>query len=859
MYIAVDPETSDFQMLITYKASPTSYYKSFWWGLLINATADLLDYAAGDYNSYLPHNARETFGVSKVGSFWGSSKGMILRYNNINLQYKNFNISTNFNGQQDYPLSAPTFIYDNHNTPYLVCTTTSYFYTSPSQLHIFDYLGNRVNYIDNGLVGSLNDTIYNGSKRINSNSPINPLFLLSDNLIVGMISISNPAHTSIDNFCIFKVSEIYEGTNNQIKGKYGSKDCVVDEVSFPRYHWNGSNWVRNYYAPAIESISGLNGKRHNFETESHNFNNRAYIDCSDAFYNLLLSPNFDYANTGFTITLKINPLPKNSYTYSSISYPPTFYTDYNRHVLFSIQDENLNNHFVFYNNNASNASSILNGGIGTTEETQNLTSNIALNTDSTVVVTFKNNVVNIYVNGVKLLTRTLTNALNFSSYNASFKPKFSLGANRYTHNNFRSYEFVKEFFRGTITDLQFYSFEFSQTEVDELVSTPTLADTSFLTSRFLLTESLEGLETKPTHTNYQQIGNIEVSFTGAANPQNITDGEFLTFGVCDGILKDNVTSYTYSFYLTTFPNDFITEYQKINTDTVLTKSVAMRDIYRFPGSLNGTCLTTYFKDCRTRSYDTIALDSDFSFVFKLNQTASDGLIVGLSTQSDYSNSGAYQNDFIFALVFNDINRTSDSAQTSISWFKNSYGTATIIPSLQYKINDEFKIAYELSTNEYVAYKYNTTTTVFDEIIRVARTDLNTFTKISASVKHAVDNTGYYYAIGLYAIKLTRTIKAQYNLIYPTDSNFERGVFSNKYQGLEGISNIVSSECELKADGVDLILSVISNIDNDFNLVVKPVDGTALVHVNSGWIMLSDNDFAKVITGKYKVLYKPLGY
>jgi len=85
----------------------------------------------------------------------------------------------------------------------------------------------------------------------------------------------------------------------------------------------------------------------------------------------------------------------------------------------------------------------------------------------------------------------------------------------------------------------------------------TTQPTSNLVARYELTQSLEGLETKPTHpTSEPLIDGVIIAFTNGAGGNAFVATDFHTFGMVDGLLKDNATSFSQYTSVYYKPTDF---------------------------------------------------------------------------------------------------------------------------------------------------------------------------------------------------------------------------------------------------------------------------------------------------------------
>lgn len=179
-----------------------------------------------------------------------------------------------------------------------------------------------------------------------------------------------------------------------------------------------------------------------------------------------------------------------------------------------------------------------------------------------IVLTVDGDDVHCYVNGSQVGTGiTLSAPLRWD--NTSGQNQIWLGGLGPNSGGY-GWEWAEEFYKGEMLNAIFWQGVWNSTNISDHNSTPLAAPSTFGSGapagtergRYQLNESLLGLETKATHsTSEDLINGLKNRFANGvgspafyADPDYFTTGltDHYTFGVVDGMLKDNAISYTYT-------------------------------------------------------------------------------------------------------------------------------------------------------------------------------------------------------------------------------------------------------------------------------------------------------------------------
>ncbi|MDB4533393.1 hypothetical protein N9242_00875 [Vicingaceae bacterium] len=326
------------------------------------------------------------------------------------------------------------------------------------------------------------------------------------------------------------------------------------EMVWRRYRYNGNDWILDYNKHAIDtgivSNGQLHGNRRNFDTESHFFTGRSLIDVSNSFATNTYSDEF-------TIAMTVTPSAKIQSSVISSSHK---HQEYER-TLFEITDNSIDQRMMITWEAAD-----LNMRIHVTPSGQAGVNHIVQVTPVDdviyrIVVSIKGIDFNVYLDGVLVYTGIFTTALDFSNQAGDLQALIGArdsawGYNKHSH-------WPTYFYRGTMENIQLWDIEWDQVDVDndlvEQVSGDGLISSkpgTNLMTRYELTQSLANTETKRTHTSAQDMTeDLTISFVAGASGLDFINTDYYTFGVADGILKDNAMTWSNYYDLFVMPTN----------------------------------------------------------------------------------------------------------------------------------------------------------------------------------------------------------------------------------------------------------------------------------------------------------------
>lgn len=336
------------------------------------------------------------------------------------------------------------------------------------------------------------------------------------------------------------------GTIDSLNGRYSP----FEELMWDKYHWNGAAWEKNYYAPALDTSTFAGGPypgaRMNFDTESHTFTGRSLIDISDVF---ALNNFAGGSPTSATATFAFRITPTAKYDGGGNT---TFSHQELPRILIDISTQTQK--FRVYWDNGS--SSVV---IEDTAGSHTVGATSADDVTYRVVVTVNGTTCKVYVDGIQLGSDvTLNAAYDWSNTNQDLK--CYIGSRVYSWSDQKISHRPYYFYSGTMTNVQIWNVEWDSTDVSDDAADPINVIGSKpignLVARYQLTDSLAGLETKATHGTYEPLLNgITVAMADGVSGDSFVATDYHTFGVVDGVLKDNAISYNYHFGVYIKPAD----------------------------------------------------------------------------------------------------------------------------------------------------------------------------------------------------------------------------------------------------------------------------------------------------------------
>jgi hypothetical protein len=304
---------------------------------------------------------------------------------------------------------------------------------------------------------------------------------------------------------------------------------IYEDMVWKKYGWTGAAWALGYNASAPDtSGNSYTATRTNFNLEDQTFTGRSYVDSTS----MLVASNF---GTVTTFTAYVNPTTK------------SLVAEANR-ILFDIYDPSTSARLALYWSNAGSIKLLAGAILYTFGATPVNGSNYR------VVLVVNGTSAAVYVNGVQSGSTATIVAQNLA--NAGGQAQSYVGARTAKSS------FVTEFMKGSVTNVQFWNGAFNAADI----AADNAAPTGVLTSPspgggavkkavYAFTSSLATLETKPTHIAPAVIlDGITIGFNNGVSGNSFVTTDYYTFGVVDGVLKDNATNFTWDFPLLTKPN-----------------------------------------------------------------------------------------------------------------------------------------------------------------------------------------------------------------------------------------------------------------------------------------------------------------
>lgn len=381
------------------------------------------------------------------------------------------------------------------------------------------------------------------------------------------------------------------------------------EFVWEQYNWNGARWVLDYHVAATDtSGNAYDGQRIRFDTEDQAFTGRALIVVPSAAVPTYCVNNITFASqltpqaslagqstaqelmswvdlvTGAQLQLLFNngsgnaslkvlsPVTPFTYTINGVTTGAggTWRISGNHASKFrvgdvftvtgngvgdgtygvaSVADSGANTNIVVAETipGASPASGTVNAAsaylnFGTTPALSGPPNTNVYN----VAFIVNGTAASFYVNGVQSgTTQTLPVVYNFAQVNNDT----CMGGNRVNVVDGIGFNKATWFYRGTMVHALLDSSAWTGVEIAAHNSAPTTYTTVNTFVVYNLNTSLAGLETKATHVGYQPLLNgITIKFTDGPVAPSFVTGEYYTYGVYDGLLQDNATSFNNTGY-----------------------------------------------------------------------------------------------------------------------------------------------------------------------------------------------------------------------------------------------------------------------------------------------------------------------
>lgn len=374
----------------------------------------------------------------------------------------------------------------------------------------------------------------------------------------------------------------------EVQSPWNGKN-VGRSMIWRRYGWTGAEWQENYGQPFADSAGANNAVRIGFDFNSPLFVGDNYIDASSVFPT---GGNGDWnissPDATFAFKIKRDQIDRDFGN--------------NPQVLFEYFEPNSDNRIVLYVDDLvpmytvspRDQSGILvttydgvrknfwqcyegNTAIRVHSKNYHTEARIsAANTFNTTdpyrfVLTTNNTSANLFVNGTHIGGVALTQEIDYR--NTSGKAKFHIGTNSY--NDYNGINLPENFYHGEIENVQVWNKEWSPTEIANDYANNAggglISDAgSNLKAHWLMTETLE--DGKPTHFNYEGLEDgLTISFPDPVidgfTGNSWSNGDYYTFGVVEGLMKDNANEFSIYVGVKLLPSDKFTTFKNAVTGT----------------------------------------------------------------------------------------------------------------------------------------------------------------------------------------------------------------------------------------------------------------------------------------------------
>ena len=178
-----------------------------------------------------------------------------------------------------------------------------------------------------------------------------------------------------------------------------------------------------------------------------------------------------------------------------------------------------------------------------------------------------------------------------------------------------------------MSNVQLWNTEWSSTDVsndfNDITDVITSQPATALIARYQLTQNLEGTETKASHAASEPLTpTLNISFTDGAAGDSFVATDYHTFGVVDGMLKDNAISLSQrnSLYYKPTDFDFGVFENATSSNTVSSATVQVTEPVRFANLSSSASIDTQFNN---RSGNSTAGLQAYPGEISLNSTQGD--------------------------------------------------------------------------------------------------------------------------------------------------------------------------------------------------------------------------------------------
>lgn len=646
--------------------------------------------------------------------------------------------------------------------------------------------------------------------------------------------------------------------NDSLNGQHSP----FEEFMWSKYHWDGAAWTKNYFAQATDTATIVGGpypaERHNFDTETHTFTGRSMIDHSAAF----VTGNF---NSTATIAMKINNVAKKQ---TDATYPE----QETEQALFSIfaNDQLIS---IYLDNGSSNI--ILAETIGSgNRTTHTFGSTPTTGIDHRVVITFNGTSVSLYVDGSLVgAPAVLTQAIDWSNPTAGLVSYIGCTVYPDAVNTNEIKQRItpqpSSFFRGVMENVQVWNTTWALIDVTNDNASPNGVISSqppvtAMVARYELTQSLEGLETKPTHLAAEILKDtITIAFADGASGDAFVATDYHTFGLVDGVLKDNAIAFdhTFSMYFTPTDYEFGDFKNGANGDTVSATPAQITESVKFVNhnghSASGYVSTTDANGIINSTPLLATKPGEVGHNSNAGSTAHidvfgnpEGVMAGAPITSDgwieFRPGFIPPNAVSFIVGLSD--QTFDNIHVLTDRFSHGYkfnddGTVDVMEAFSITPTATNITTFD-NTDKFKIVRTGTVITLEKTDALAVTTTVHTSAKASSGI--------VYPRISIYQYNLITDCVINYtlppNVMLIGDSGTQTGIFDDNFIIVDTHS---PETIEIFIDGAPADV----NISNThFDGMTIPAVGEVTINGRLGWLLFNPADVGKVITGKVVTIY-----
>lgn len=883
--IRTDIQSVDNEMLVMFNYSTERQFNSFWWSTTKNSSAGpILGTEVAMTNSVLGGTSKEfsrywSARCSHYGSMWvggieqtdGVSYPSTRRQNLHILKFGNSSSVLNLNAgdggsyttvQQNVNIS---FYYDYYKNPYVaVIRAFGVNGYSIKTIYLCNSRGVLIGYSDfNSRVGLSWDACH-GSLGFNASYHCSPLIhstaggKAGDKGQNGFVRVIAPYIGGSDPYG-------YTTITGFVPDAYNGRYSPFEEFVWKKYHWNTSSnqWQSGYYSPAIDySQYATSAARHNFDAESHFFTGRSLVDVTNTFK--LGASTGTQATFAFTVN--------SSAKLTSVFQEATS-------TLFSL--DNSTNLFRIVWNGGVNFE--IHHGTWASPTVTGFGAALANGTSHRIVVTLDGTSCVVYANGAQLGSVTMASPVTLSAIDYAYIGAAALNGSLTTKT---PHPF--SFFRGTLTNIQLWKATWSGSDVtadyaDQSQTIGTIPASSLL-AHFKLNETL--VETKPTNATVDALNDgITIKFNNnATDPtSSFISGDFYTFGVVDGMLKDNAMTFTYNNYdyghvnadgnftgiLNSLGTNVIQAPATITAPVSVVKTSHSASYYSTPGYFvrhasaasptsgvteSGVSNTYPAYDGIVISYQTA--QGDFTLSFRHNKPIWNAYGIGMTnwfvpsyngeipenlsmssaseiTHATQQNSAFIQNArFVFS---------SDYKVTIEEWHNDSVFRRLITP-VTANIDDVFEVRRTGTTMTYYinSQLVYTSPRTFTTAAMTMRADSNNIeATITGTWSGSVNDA---FPHGFCDIELTHTEPK--NMMYIGNAVNGTGCFGDRFLGVD-VHPTVDSTVKIYLNGV---LAPVTVVNDYLDRISIPAAGAVILVKKAGILVFNPADVGKTVTG-----------